>query len=146
MGKKRKAGRPTKYKPEMCAQVVELMREGASLAEVSAEIGITRETLNQWRHSNEKFSDAVKNGIELSRAWWERKGRVNLENKDFNATLWYMNMKNRHGWADKVEKKQETKIEIGWKVAPSLPDPTVIDAEIVNGETNKPELTEGEED
>jgi len=112
------AGRPSKYKPEMCEQVIELMKEGASLVEVAAEIGIRRSTLYDWmnRESNryvEEFSDAVNEGVELSQAWWERKGRTNLVNPyqgdTFNATLWYMNMKNRFGWKDKQENQHTGK-------------------------------------
>lgn len=98
-----KMGRPTKYLPEMCDAVVALMSEGASKIEVAHEIGISGETLNEWSKDNPDFSAAIKAGEAASHAWWLSKGRKNLENKDFSATLWYMNMKNRHGWRDKTE-------------------------------------------
>lgn len=99
-------GRPTKYDPAMCEKVVELMSVGASKIEVSAEIGITSETLYDYCEKHPEFSDAVKRGEQLSAAWWERHGRQNLDNKEFNATLWYMNMKNRFKWSDRTESKQ----------------------------------------
>jgi hypothetical protein len=128
-----KVGRPTKYKPEMCDQVIEMMAEGASKTEVAACLGINRETLNRWSKEIDEFSNAVKNGELLSQAWWEKEGRVSLRDKDFNATLWYMNMKNRHGWTDKVEKKQTGSIKISWEY------PDVIDVT-----PEQPALTEGE--
>ena len=104
----KKKGPPTKHRPDMCATIVGLMKQGASKAEVSAELGISRETLNQWtkpggEYFKQDISDAVKMGVAQSEAWWEKQGRTNLENRDFSATLWYMNMKNRFGWADKQE-------------------------------------------
>ena len=126
-----KMGRPTKYRPEMCQSVINLMKEGASLIEVAADIGINADTLHTWRKSNTEFSDAVKIGMQLSEAWWMREGREALRDRDFNYTGWYMNMKNRHGWADKVEKKEQHDIHISWGAAPVLPAPDVIDAEII---------------
>lgn len=100
-------GRPTKYKPEMCEKVVALMQEGASKAEVAAVLDISHETLNEWTKNNPEFSDAIKKGVRLSEAWWEKMARENLitmpKGPQFNATLWYMNMKNRFGWRDKQE-------------------------------------------
>ncbi len=96
-------GRPTKYKPEMCQVVIDMMKEGASKTEVAAELDIVWDTLARWQVEIAEFSEAIKKGEKLSEAWWLRKGRVNLENKDFSPTLWYMNMKNRHGWSDKQE-------------------------------------------
>jgi len=98
-----KLGRPTKYKPEMCDTVIELMSEGASHIEVMAELGIWEEAFYNYIKKHEDFAQAVKKGQQKSAAWWERKGRVNLENGQFSYTGWYMNMKNRFGWADKKD-------------------------------------------
>lgn len=98
-------GRPTKYTKSMSQRVIELMSEGASLAEVAADIGVSRETMNRWSKDDEKpeFCDAIKKGVELSEAWWLSEGRTSLRDNHFNHVLWYMNMKNRFGWRDKNE-------------------------------------------
>lgn len=102
-------GRLPKYQPEWMLQVtIALMAQGASKVELSATLGITRETLNQWTKQDTEyykpiFSDTVKVATELSNGWWERIGRKNIGNKDFSYTGWYMNMKNRFGWKDKTE-------------------------------------------
>lgn len=97
------AGRPTKYDPSMCDDLIALFKEGASKAEIAAKLGICRDTFAEWEKSNPQFSEAVKKGVQLSEAWWQEQGRIALREKDFNSTLWYMNMKNRFGWRDKQE-------------------------------------------
>ena len=103
-------GRPTEYKPEYCEAIIELMRDGRSIYEVAAELGVAKKTLYNWADAHEEFLHAKRLGEELSQAWWERQGRENLINRyqsdSLNASLWYMNMKNRFGWRDKIE--QET--------------------------------------
>lgn len=102
------SGRPPLYQPEWMLQVtLAIMAVGASLVELAATIGVTRETLNQWtRHSSDYykpvFSDTIRLGVDLSHGWWERTGRKNLGVKEFSYTGWYMNMKNRFGWQDKA--------------------------------------------
>ena len=108
----REMGRPTKYKPEMCETVIELMKEGASQQEVLAVLDISNDTFYRWKKENEEFSETIKRGIQLSQAWWERKGRISLDDRQFNSTLWYMNMKNRFKWADKQEVKNEGNVTI----------------------------------
>jgi hypothetical protein len=102
-----KQGRPTKYRSEMCAILEEMMREGASQIEVMAEIDITEDTFYRWKRENVEFSESVARGKLLSQAWWERIGRVNLENTKFNYRGWYMNMKNRFQWTDKQDIKRD---------------------------------------
>lgn len=109
-------GRPTKYIPSMCKVAIDLMSEGASLAEVAAEIDVCEDTIQEWKRKSgdyfiEEFSEAIKQGIRKSKAWWEKHGRKNLDNKEFNSTLWYMNMKNRFKWADNQNIEQKVEID-----------------------------------
>jgi len=105
-------GRPTIYTTDFNSTILELMAQGASKVEVAATIGISRDTLYRWTKEYDEFSDTIKEGELLSEAWWQRKGRENIENKGFNSTLWYMNMKNRFGWRDKpTESPQDERLE-----------------------------------
>ena len=87
----------------MCKKIIELMSEGASLCEAAAELGICKDGIDEWKEQIPEFSKALKKGKLLSQVWWEKQGRLNLTNKNFNYTLWYANMKNRYGWSDKKD-------------------------------------------
>lgn len=100
---KKEVGRPTKYNLSMGEKAIELMAEGASKIEVAVGLGISRETLYDYCNKYPEFSDAIKKGESLSEGWWTRQGRINLHNRDFNTGLWFINMKNRFGWRDKIE-------------------------------------------
>lgn len=104
-------GRPSKFTESMCDRVIELGKTGAGRAEMASDIGISRETWNDWLDKesprfNEAFSDAVKVALYESQAWWERKGReATFDSKDFSATSYIFQMKNRFkdDWADRTE-------------------------------------------
>jgi len=93
-------------------KILNLYENGASDVEIKAFIWKKRKAFsnslwNRWMDEEEEFSTTIKMGRELSRCWWENMGRTQLmvdnDAPKLNATLWYMNMKNRFGWADRQE-------------------------------------------
>lgn len=96
-------GRPTIYKPEFCERAIEYLKEGASIEELGLELDCGYSTIYLWMDQHPEFLEAIKKGREYSEAWWKKNGRTQLHSDTFNSTLWYMNMKNRFGWADKKE-------------------------------------------
>jgi transposase len=101
------AGRPTKYDPAYCEQVVEHMAQGASLTSFAAQISVARSTINQWMDDNPEFSEAVHVAKAKCAAWWELCGRnIAMGNGGPGAsTLAVFGMKNMapDDWRDKTE-------------------------------------------
>jgi len=83
--------------------IIALSKEGASFVELAVELGIARSTMYLLIDRDPEFSDTLKECKRHCEAWWKRVGRTNLENKEFSYTGWYMNMKNRFGWTDRVD-------------------------------------------
>jgi hypothetical protein len=99
------AGRPSKYDPAYCDQVVEHMREGASLTSFAASVDVARSTINEWMEHHPEFSEAVKRGKAACAAWWEKTNRNLALTGQGNATACVFGLKNMAGedWRDKHE-------------------------------------------
>jgi hypothetical protein len=72
--------------------IMELAEVGASLMEICVAVGIVRETAYDWMRPEsdrycKEFSDTIRAARAVSQAWWEKKGRENVGNKDFNTAL-----------------------------------------------------------
>lgn len=88
--------------------LIEEYENGASDVEIAKLLKITIVRFYELIQESPAFAEFVERGRTVSRAWWESAGRKNLWNKEFNTALWNFNMKNRYGWADKVDTNDTT--------------------------------------
>jgi hypothetical protein len=111
--------RPTTYDPVYCDYVVEMGKNGYSVVEMAAEVGVGRTTLERdWPEANPEFSQALTHARECSQAWWEKQARVNLVMAPgagtFQASAWSRSMAARfpNDWREKTEQKIEGELAI----------------------------------
>jgi hypothetical protein len=102
--------------------------DGGSDAEAKVAMAIhparamSNDLWDDLREREPEFSEAVKEGRQLSEAWWAAAGRRGIFlGKDFNASTYIFNMKNRFlNWKDKQEMKlsgdEEAPVEFTVKI------------------------------
>jgi hypothetical protein len=137
---KRPVGRPTDYLPEFCEEVVNFMRLGYSREATAGHLEIDSDTLRAWEKKYPEFSRAIKQGVELSRKFWEATAINHIthtaKGTQLNSTAWIFNMKNRFNWTDKkeVELGEQTRKGFGFKldISPDMLDETPDAIEEVN--------------
>jgi len=89
-------GRPTKYDPAFCDEIVAMGQQGFSFAEMANGFDVVRETLTDWAKAHPDFSDALTRAKSASLAWWENEARNGInKGSAFNAALWAKSMSGR---------------------------------------------------
>jgi transposase len=83
-----KVGRPSKYKPEYCEQVLQLGAKGKSPAQIAAHFHITRQTLENWATNHSDFLAALRLSNVYSQAYWENVGHAGMNKTGFNGNHW----------------------------------------------------------
>lgn len=120
MSEENKIGRPSKYNPEFCQQLIDHMAQGLSFESFAAVIGVNQDTLYEWTKVHDEFSEAKKTAYNANLLFWEKQGIDGLysivetdeegkivRSKSINSTVWIFNMKNRHKWRDKQEGEED---------------------------------------
>jgi len=75
------------FKPEMCDQLIELGKVGASQKMMFANIGISSGAAQTFKKNHPEFAEALDMAITHSQAYWETQLLANVENKAFNSRV-----------------------------------------------------------
>ncbi len=113
--------RPETYTIEWADKEAETLadrfKDGQSVYEVCAEIGMGKEAFYKVLKTSVKFSNAYQKGLDLSAAWWHRLGREGADGSHaIQPATWCFNMKNRFGWTDRQQNEITGAVEISHKV------------------------------
>jgi hypothetical protein len=102
---KHAGGRPSKYKPEYCEQVIAFGAEGKSREWVCGKLGIVVRTIINWQEENEEFLHAMEIANLKAQQWWEDAGQNGMLNKSVDGSIYSRSMAARFPktWRDKIE-------------------------------------------
>lgn len=102
-----KIGRPTKYNPAYCDDIVERMSQGFSLSAYCDYAQINRSTINEWVEKHPAFSQAVERGKNARLHFWEQLGLevAKTGGEGSQATMIIFGLKNMGSdeWKEKIE-------------------------------------------
>jgi hypothetical protein len=132
---KRPVGRPSKYDPAFCQDVIDMAREGKGWAHYASKFEIDRATLYDWAASHEEFSTALKRAKVLEQEWWEEQARSNLRSKEFNANLWIKSAQAR--FRDDYTERKETALTGADGGAVKIESTSKIDARALDPEARE---------
>lgn len=108
------AGKPHKYKKEYCKMLEDHMAQGLSYESFAGLIGVTRDCLYKWEKRHPTFLYSKKIGQPKQLLMLEKIGMAGMTGKlpGFNTSSWIFTMKNKAGWADKLETESNGNISI----------------------------------
>jgi len=104
-------GRPSKYDPAFCEQVIQLGKLGKSIEQIACELDVGTKTIYNWRDEHPEFLRALDMAREFEQNWWETIAQTHMiEEKDaakLNASIWSRSMAARFPKKYRESTKQE---------------------------------------
>lgn len=113
-------GRPTKYRPEMCEQVIAWGSEGKSRTWIAASLGIDRKTIDRWAEDHQDFCLALARAKALEQMWWEDAGQRGMNLQGFGQSIWSRSMAARFPDEWREASKQEISGPGGTQLVPVI--------------------------
>ena len=87
-------GRPSKYDPAFCEDIVAYCQDGSSISSFAASISVSRSSITEWATEHKEFSLAVKSAKTAVAAWYDKVARKVAQDGGGNATLCIFGLKN----------------------------------------------------
>jgi hypothetical protein len=75
------------FKPEMCDELIEMGKNGASQKMMFSSIGVSKGVAEDWKKKYPEFADALDMAVVHSQAYWERELLANVGNRAFNSRI-----------------------------------------------------------
>jgi hypothetical protein len=98
------------FKPEMCDQLIELGKTGASQKMMFASIGITSGAAQTFKKNHPEFAEALDMAVTHSQSFWETMLLANVENKAFNSRVAEIALRGQFG--DTYREDRNSKVEV----------------------------------
>lgn len=98
------------FKPEMCDQLIELGKVGASQKMMFASIGITSGAAQTFKKNHPEFAEALDMAVTHSQSFWETMLLANVENKAFNSRVAEIALRGQFG--DTYREDRNSKVEV----------------------------------
>ncbi|HXW71695.1 MAG TPA: hypothetical protein VEK34_09670 [Methylocella sp.] len=96
-------GRPTKYDPRFCAEIIEFMGQGFSKTAFAGHIGVSHDAISDWAKRYPEFSEAVKRASALRTKALEEKLLSAKTGAEVAASIFSLKNCAPHEWRDKVQ-------------------------------------------
>jgi hypothetical protein len=96
-------GRPTKYLPKYCNDVVTYGKQGKSRIWICATLNIVEQTMINWEAKHPEFLESMEVAMAQSQLWWEDAGQKGMTAPGFNAAIWSRSVSARFpkSWREK---------------------------------------------
>lgn len=120
-------GRPTKYRPEMCEQVIEWGKLGKSRAWMCSRLDIGTTTLAVWEQKHDAFREALTRAEMHAQAHWEDLGHDNITAQTFQSSVWSRSMAARFPKTWRETSRQEQTGPDGGPIQVSKVERVIVD-------------------
>ena len=109
----RSAGRPTKYDPDYCEQVLEVMGTGLSLTAFAGVVGVARSTINEWLLAHPDFAAAVRVG-QAKRVYYLERSMLDGDiGARITSRIFALKNADPEEWRDRRELEHSGNVTIG---------------------------------